>query len=163
MDEQLSFQPCEITAFDAESQRFRLVFKNGQQRDLKRIFICFDSEDPRIYSQRVSFTFSKLKLKTNLINQLSEAHQRRLHADSLIRFIFYIENMPITSSLLPSSPQLDRIKSLSRNDKWDSVDSSTLLLEVQQKYAQTLNQITFTSFMEEGDLDMLPHHLQVRF
>ena len=94
---------------------------------------------------------------------MSEAHQRRLHADSLIRFIFYIENMPITSSLLPSSPQLDRIKSLSRNDKWDSVDSSTLLLEVQQKYAQTLNQITFTSFMEEGDLDMLPHHLQVRF
>lgn len=55
---------------------------------------------------------------------------QRKEADSLIRFLFYIENMPITEKLLPSMMQLDRIKSLSNLVRWDKVDPNHLILEI---------------------------------
>jgi hypothetical protein len=69
--------------------------------------------------------------------------------------------MPITEKLLPSVEQVERIKGLSFNQTWEHIDSSNLLLEVQKKYAQTLNKITFSKFMEDGELDMLPHFLEL--
>jgi len=49
---------------------------------------------------------------------VADAHKRRRFADSMIRFSFYFQNMPISEKIYPHPSQTDRIKLLSQNRKW---------------------------------------------
>lgn len=51
----MSFQPCKVSGYNPENEKFAVEFSNGQRRSLRKLFICFDIEDPRIYTNRVNF------------------------------------------------------------------------------------------------------------
>lgn len=64
----------------------------GEYVELTRINLLFNSEDPRIFAQRVA-----------------QAHQERIYADSQIRYNFFVDNMP-TEELSELDPeQISRI------------------------------------------------------
>ncbi len=50
---------------------------NTEEVFLHRIYFCLNAEDPRKYVKRVSNAFKE-----------------RIYADSLVRYNFYIDNMP---------------------------------------------------------------------
>lgn len=67
-----------INYYDEEQERY-VGYWDGTTElvRLHRINLLFDSEDPRIFAQRVS-----------------QAHRERVYADSQIRYHFFIDNMP---------------------------------------------------------------------
>jgi len=69
----------QATVVGFNSKRFAVQFESGSgSLDIPRVHICFDDEDPVRFVARVA-----------------DAHKRRLFADSLIRYKYYVENMPI--------------------------------------------------------------------
>jgi len=61
-----------------KSDRFEGYWENTKEKcRLSRIYILFDDEDPRIFARR-----------------FKQAYSNRLHADALIKYNYYIENMP---------------------------------------------------------------------
>ena len=76
-------------AFKTDSEEFSVYWKTDKKYDkLKRIYICFDAEDPRKYVDRVERAF-----------------EERVYADSIIRYEFFIDNMPLTNADLPELDQ----------------------------------------------------------
>lgn len=68
-----------VTEYDASSERFKGRWVASQEAlSLHRLFICFDAEDPRKYVMR-----------------LANAFQQRIFADSLVRYNYLIDNMPL--------------------------------------------------------------------
>lgn len=57
--------------------------ETSQKGELHRIYICLEAEDPRKYVKRVAHAF-----------------RERVFADSLIRYNFYIDNMPLSDLAL---------------------------------------------------------------
>ena len=68
-----------INAFEGENQRFSGYWddSDGGYVELTRINLLFNSEDPRIFAQRVA-----------------QAHSERIYADSQIRYNFFVDLMP---------------------------------------------------------------------
>lgn len=64
----------------------------GEYVELTRINLLFNSEDPRIFAQRVA-----------------QAHQERIFADSQIRYNFFIDNMPAEELSELDPEQISRI------------------------------------------------------
>ncbi len=62
---------------------------------MNRLYICLDSEDPRKYALRVA-----------------KAFQQRIYADSIIRYNYYIDNMPREDLSDLDSEQKKRIENL---------------------------------------------------
>jgi len=61
-----------------KSQRFEGVWEVTKQKErLPRIKIIFDEEDPKKFVER-----------------FKSAYQNRIYADALIKYNYYIENMP---------------------------------------------------------------------
>jgi len=81
---------------------------------LFRIFLLFDEEDPRLFAKR-----------------FKKASESRDYADSLIRYNYYIENMPTHQIPEIDNDQINRILSLTQNTKAlrgkSSSDTTTLL------------------------------------
>jgi dynein heavy chain len=50
---------------------------NSEETRLHRIYICLDAEDPKKYIERVSNAFKE-----------------RIYADTIIKYNYYIDNMP---------------------------------------------------------------------
>jgi dynein heavy chain len=68
----------EIVDYNAKKERFKGIFQDGDgEIEVHRLYLCFDSEDPRKFVRR-----------------LGVALNNRIHADSLIRYNHYIDNMP---------------------------------------------------------------------
>jgi dynein heavy chain len=89
----------------------------GEYVELTRINLLFNSEDPRIFAQRVA-----------------QAHQERVYADSQIRHNFFIDNMP-TEELSELDPeQISRIISMATASKYlksrTNVDTTGIMYEV---------------------------------
>jgi len=70
--------------------------KNNTIVFLHRLLICIDAEDPRKYALRVANAF-----------------QKRVQADSIIRYNCYIDYMPLTDLSELDSEQKKRIENLS--------------------------------------------------
>jgi dynein heavy chain len=87
----------------------------------------FDSEDPR-----------------HFVNRFKHAYQTRIYADSLIKYNYYIENMPIGEIPELHHSQINRILILTQNIKALAHKSSadtTLLNEINFDFAKTMNKI----------------------
>ena len=68
-----------ISSYDASKRLFLGIWDDEMQNsvEISKINLVFSSEDPFTFCKRVSY-----------------AHQRRKYAESLIRYYFYIDNMP---------------------------------------------------------------------
>lgn len=67
-----------ILKYLSKTERFEGYWENTKEKcRLYRIYILFDEEDPRIFARR-----------------FKQAYTNRIFADSLIKYNYYIENMP---------------------------------------------------------------------
>jgi dynein heavy chain len=52
------YEPIEVLSYKAETEEFTILWKKDKKIEkLKRIYICFDSEDPRKYAARLQRAF----------------------------------------------------------------------------------------------------------
>jgi len=72
------WRPVLINGYDSERSVFTGYWDGtAEYVELPRIHLLFNAEDPRIFAQRVA-----------------QAHEERIYADSIIRYNFFIDNMP---------------------------------------------------------------------
>ena len=125
-----------ITRYFPKSRRFEGTFKHiNQKAKLPRIYIMFDDEDPKKF-----------------IKRFKHAYQTRIFADSLIKYNYYIENMPIHEIPELDHEKINRILILTQNTKalrGKSSADTTLLNEINFDFAKTMNKIIFDKHIEE--------------
>lgn len=102
--------------------------------EITRINVCLDAEDPRKFSRRVA-----------------NAHQQRIYADSLIRYNYYIDNMPNQDLNELDTEQRKRLDMLAKTKKLEQMDTTQLLMEVNNDYERTMNKIIFDKYLHEND------------
>ena len=79
-----------------KSERYEGYWENTKEKcRLYRIFVLFDDEDPRIFTRR-----------------FKQAYLNRIFADSLIKYNYYIENMPTHQIPEIDNDQVNRVLSL---------------------------------------------------
>jgi dynein heavy chain len=113
------------------SERYEGYWESTKEKvRLHRIFILFDEEDPRRFAQR-----------------FKKAYETRAMADSLLKYNFYIENMPTHQIPEIDNEAVNRILSKTQNSKQlrgkSSSDTTALLSEVNFAFATTMNKIIF--------------------
>jgi len=69
----------------------------------------------------------------------------------MIRYNYYIDNMPMQDLNELDSEQKKRLESTCRTKKLDSEDITGLLQEVNNDYTRTMNKIIFDKFLEDND------------
>lgn len=113
---------------------------------LTRINILFDAEDPRIFA-----------------NRMADAHQKRRYADSLIRYNYFVDNMPTQEIPDLDAEQIGRIKEMVQNNKSlrKQIDLNPKINEVNLDFARTMNKIIFDKHMEEKNGDLIASNLQL--
>jgi dynein heavy chain len=110
--------------------------KDKKIEKLRRIYICFDAEDPRKYAAR-----------------LERAFEERVYADSIIKYEFFIDNMPLTNADLPEldQEQKRRLENMAKTKRLKDMECTGLLMEVGYDYSRAMNKIIFNKFLEEGN------------
>jgi len=122
----------------------------GEYVELTRINLLFNSEDPRIFAQRVA-----------------QAHQERVYADSQIRYNFFVDNMPTDEPSELDPEQISRIIHMATASRYlksrQNVDTTQIMYEVNQDFARTMNKIIMDKALEqnqdEENKDMIPANL----
>jgi dynein heavy chain len=85
-----------ILKYLPKSERYEGYWENTKEKcRLSRIFVLFDDEDPRVFSKR-----------------FKQAYQNRVYADSLIKYNYYIENMPTHQIPEIDNDEVNRILSM---------------------------------------------------
>jgi dynein heavy chain len=111
------------------------------------LHVYIDGDDPVLFAER-----------------LSAALKRRRYADSLLKYNFFVESMPLDRSRRMGREDTARVSSLARAGVWDSqsefADSlelklQALLEEAQKDYASCQNLITFEKVMKQGGLGVI--------
>mgnify|MGYP007088253515 CR=1 FL=1 len=110
---------CLIYKYDEDWQMYEGVWDDGttEKSELTWINLLFDAEDPWMFAQRVA-----------------KAYQDWIFADSIIRYNFFIDNMP-TDDLPELDPeQQNWIKSMAESCRYlktkSNLDFSTIMSEV---------------------------------
>lgn len=125
-----------INGYDSERSVFTGYWDGTSEYvELPRIHLLLNAEDPRIFAQRVA-----------------QAHEERIYADSIIRYNFFIDNMPHQELPELDSEQTQRITSMAtaaRALKMASkVDTSQILSEVNLDFSRTMNRIIMEKAIE---------------
>jgi dynein heavy chain, axonemal len=138
-----------ITRYFPKSRRYEGTFKHiNQKAKLPRICVLFEDEDPK-----------------HFVKRFKHAYQTRIHADSLIKYNYYIENMPIHEIPELDHEKINRILMLTQNTKAlrgkSSADTS-LLNEINFDFAKTMNKIIFDKHLnEKGSNGLITGSLQL--
>lgn len=115
---------------------------------MARIFIIFDEEDPKKFVER-----------------FKNSYQNRIHADALIKYNYYIENMPKHQIPEIDNYQVNRILAMTQNTKTlrgkSSADTTTLLNEVNTDFAKTMNNIIFDKHLNEKGTNLITGELHL--
>lgn len=132
-----------------KSQRFEGIWEVTKIKcRLARIFIIFDEEDPRKF-----------------VDRFKNAYQRRIWADALIKYSYYIENMPKHQIPEIDNFQVNRILSMTQNTKTlrgkSSADTTQLLNEVNADFAKTMNNIIFDKHLNEKGTNLITGQLNL--
>jgi len=121
----------------------------GEYIELTRINLLFNSEDPRIFAQRVA-----------------QAHQERTYADSQIRYNFFVDNMPPEELSELDPEQISRIIHMATASRYlksrPNVDTTGIMYEVNQDFSRTMNKIIMDKTLEKSPeelKDMIPANL----
>lgn len=125
-----------IQKYLLQSERYEGYWENTKEKvRLHRIFILFDEEDPREFADR-----------------FKHAYETRMMADSLLKYNFYIENMPTHQIPEIDNEEVNRILSMTQNTKQlrgkSSSDTTILLSQVNFEFAKTMNKIIFDKHLE---------------
>ena len=129
-----SWEPCIVNAYKHEIESFQVTFTaDSSVSVLKRLFICFDTEDPQRYSDRIMAAL------------MSKATARNMFALQL-----YVDCMPV-DFLRPLEPeQVNRIleKALSTSSRNSSSGDPNLIVEQYNlNHMRTMNQLILTHKM----------------
>lgn len=132
-----------IQKYLVHSERYEGYWENTKEKcRLHRIQILFDDEDPREFARRFKV-----------------AYETRQMADSLIKYNFYIENMPTHQIPEIDNDEVNRILSMTQNTKQlrgkSSSDTTTLLSEVNFEFAKTMNKIIFDKHLDTNGPNLI--------
>ena len=95
----------------------------------------------------------------NFAKRFKKAHQNRIHADALIKYNYYIENMPKHQIPEVDNDSVNRVLAMTQNSKAlrgkSTADTTTLLNEVNVDFAKTMNRIIFDKHLSEKGCDLI--------
>ena len=138
-----SWRPVLINDYDEETQKYSGYWdteavEEREYVELSRINLLFNSEDPRIFAQRVA-----------------QAHSERIYADSQIRYNFFIDFMPVQELADLDTEQKARIMKMataSRELKQkQNVETTNIFFEVKLDFHRTMNQIIMEETMRKPE------------
>jgi dynein heavy chain, axonemal len=138
-----------VEGYDEKEEKF-IAFWQDEEHNKKlfkisRINLLFEAEDPQKFARRVA-----------------KAHQERIYADSLIRYNYYIDNMPKIDLQDTDQEQKNRLMNLTQNtQKLKEEDLADLLQEVDDDYSRTMNKIIFDKCYEDGIEQFIPLNLRL--
>jgi len=152
------WRAVKIVSFNGQRELYEIQFDDsyavpGQPTALiHRVKLYIEGEDPRVFA-----------------NRFAGAYQRRAFADSLIRYNYYIENMPTDEIPELSNEQIAKVITqalTARAFKGKSqLDTQPLITEVNADFAKTMNKIIFDKHMKGkgkeligGSLALPPAH-----
>lgn len=143
------WKPIIVESYNKTTDKYQCQMRDTQQKiDLHRIYVCLDAENPKKYVQRVVNAF-----------------QERVYADSIIRYNFYIDNMPLQDLSELDSEQKKRLEALAKTSKLKDKDTTSLIMEVNQDYERTMNKIIFDRYLETttelDDQELYPKNLML--
>jgi len=137
-----------IEGYDLKEEKFYGRWEdNNIPVHLSRIYILFDAEDPRKFAQRIQNAF-----------------QERIHADAIIRYNYYIDNMPTQDLNELDSEQQRRLEILATNTRKlreGKMELTPLKLEVSNDYYRTMNKIIFDKYLDVCSEDLLDQKLRL--
>ena len=128
------------TAISVEDgDRIVVEWDNGAhpQSALHRLSVCFDAEDPVIFTRRVA-----------------AAKKARQMTEAVIRYNLYVDCMPADELGKLDAEQVSRVlaRAMSTNEmRRNEFDTSTLLNEINVDYARTMNKIIFDANLAAED------------
>jgi dynein heavy chain, axonemal len=99
------------------------------------------------------------------VERFKKAYTTRIHADALIKYNYYIENMPKHQIPEIDNYQVNRMLTMTQNTKQlrgkSSADTTTLLNEANVDFAKTMNKIIFDKHLYEKGQNLItgPLHL----
>jgi dynein heavy chain len=132
--------------YDEKEKKFQGVWShNNTEGKLSRIYMCFDEENYRKFAQRI-------------LNAVT----RRKHADSIIRYNFFINEMPKQDVNELDEIQKSRLAKKAQKKQSNrelKFDLASLFLEINDDYAHTMNRLVFDKYIGEASKDVLPHDL----
>lgn len=139
-----SWKPAELYSYDPLTEKFHGKFQDDSNEfQLPRLFIWFTCDSP-------------LKMATRIRN----AQERRIYADSIIRYNYFIENMLNHEAFDLDANKRNRLEKLALNTHaLEGMDTTALLLEVNHDYAKTMNGLLFDKYLQKGSDDLIPHNL----
>lgn len=132
-----------IQRYLLQSERFEGYWENTKEKvRLHRIYILFDDEDPREFAKR-----------------FKHAYETRKMADSLLKYNFYVENMPTHQIPEIDNESVNRILSMTQNTKQlrgkSSSDTTILLSQVNFEFAKTMNKIIFDKHLDNNGPNLI--------
>jgi dynein heavy chain, axonemal len=138
-----------VLKFLPKTERFEGFWENTREKvRLCRIYILFDEEDPRIFARR-----------------FKAANDKRIHADALIKYNYYVENMPKHAIPEIDANQINRVLTMTQNSKAlrgkSSADTTTLLNEMNADFAKTMNKIIFDKHCVEKNNQLITGKLEL--
>ena len=136
-NEIVNWEPCAVQGYNALTNRWKVRFQDGDLKEVMRLHLLFDVEDPEKFGER-----------------LAKAYVDRIYMDSKIRYEFYINSMPATEAGELNHTSMNRILQKSKNTK-KLRENAQLPIEaekadVNKLYCRTMNKILFNKFLEEG-------------
>ena len=137
------WRKVKIQRYLLTSERYEGYWENTKEKcRLHRISILFDEENPIEFAKRFKI-----------------AYDTRTMADSLLKYNFYIENMPTHQIPEIGNEEVNRILSMTQNTKQlrgkSSSDTTTLLSDVNFEFAKTLNKIIFDKHLKTNGPNLI--------
>lgn len=87
--------------------------------------------------------------------------ERRVYADSLIRYKQFIENMPNQEGDELDIEKIRKLEKQAMGKRLEGSDTSELIVEINKDYQNTMNKIIFDKCLKEYNNELLPHHLEL--
>jgi len=133
-----------IYAYNKELNVFEGEWEDNKEKcRLPRLYLLFDAEDKRLFAKR-----------------LAAAYRMRAYADALIKYNFFIDNMPIDDLPEPDSEQQNRIMNMALPRKGPvTPEANSIMGEIKLEYARTMNKIIYDKLTTEGDPNLIQYPL----
>lgn len=109
--------------------------------NLPRLHVLFSAEDPVVFADRSA-----------------AAHAARRAAEAMVRYNFFIDNMPTDDVQTLDSVQAERLLESvpSKEEAGEVCDANAILAEIQLDYARTMNRVVFDlHLLEKADGDSM--------
>jgi len=153
--DQYIWREVKVTGYDPIKKLYEVSYDNTTTT-IQKLKLFIESEDPRTFA-----------------NRFISAYYRRAYADSLIRYNFYIENMPTEEIPELSNEQTSKMINQATNirsfNKGELVDPKSLVNEINEEFARTMNKIIFDKHMNStrkelvgGSLMLPPKNKPIR-